>query len=68
MNEQLLAMRARKLARDLIDIAKQAMPDSFLATDSRVLHARETLERLDQKRRKKSPAGNRSFHAGKEPG
>lgn len=50
--EQLLARRALKLARDLIEIAEQAMPDTYLATDSRVAHARETIERLTRRRRK----------------
>lgn len=51
-DKQLLARRALKLARDLIEIAEQAMPDSYLATDSRVAHARETIERLARRKTK----------------
>ena len=38
--------RACELAKDLLAIAKLAMPDTFYATDSRCQHARESLARL----------------------
>jgi hypothetical protein len=36
----------RKVAKGLISIAEQAMPDSFLASDSRVKSARLLLSKL----------------------
>lgn len=40
-----LAAETQELAEALIEVAEIAMPDSFLASDSRVLKAREVLER-----------------------
>lgn len=51
--EQLLASRARKLAQGLLGIARLTMPDSFLATDSRVILAKDTLRMLRSKKVKR---------------
>lgn len=50
---QLLAIRCQKLAKGLIEIAELSMPTTYLATDSRVQYARETLE-MFKKNRKRS--------------
>lgn len=58
-SDQLLAIRAKKLAKGLLEIAELAMPDTYLATDSRVQYARETLKmfkrrKLNQQQEKKN--------------
>ncbi len=50
MTNAQLRVRAGVLARDLLEIAENAMPDTYLATDARVKHARETIALLTKKK------------------
>jgi hypothetical protein len=60
--EQAWAIERRtsaKLARDLLEIARHAMPGTFFQSDSRCQHARRVLERF-----KKEKANGRSEKEG----